>query len=194
MKARGWLLAAVAALAARPLAAYPDRVDCSRSITSGNMMGQAISPNGAPAQIQLAKGGITIPCGGALMAGDTGLTLVKGSTGSQYLIEAEMSAGSGSWGIISGSCSMQRAANRCCTMHGRVRAIGEPSVRVRAFACATGMHARITQSHMEMQITDSYCAVGLLRLTHGAVSCEQRLQYLLCATVGNCHNADSACQ
>ena len=83
MKARGWLLAAVAALAARPLAAYPDRVDCSRSITSGNMMGQAISPNGAPAQIQLAKGGITIPCGGALMAGDTGLTLVKGSIGSQ---------------------------------------------------------------------------------------------------------------
>jgi len=80
MKARGWLLAAVAALAARPLAAYPDRVDCSRSITSGNMMGQAISPNGAPAQIQLAKGGITIPCGGALMAGDTGLTLVKGSS------------------------------------------------------------------------------------------------------------------
>jgi len=25
----------------------------------------------------------------------------------------------------------------------------------------TGMHARITQSHMEMQITDSYRAVGL---------------------------------
>ena len=194
MTARGWLLAAVAALAARPLATYPSELGCSRSIISGSIIGSSISTNGAPAQIQLAKGGITVPCGGALMAGDTGLTLVKGSTGSQYLIEAEMSAGSGSWGIISGSCSMQRAANRCCTMHGRVRAIGEPSVRVRAFACATGMHARITQSHMEMQITDSYCAVGLLRLTHGAVSCEQRLQYLLCATVGNCHNADSACQ
>jgi len=127
MKARGWLLAAVAALAARPLVAYPDRVTCSRSITSGNMMGQAISPNGAPAQIQLAKGGITIPCGGALMAGDTGLTLVKGSTGSQYLIEAEMSAGTGSWGINSGSCGMQRAANRCCTMKWSA-GVGEPSV------------------------------------------------------------------
>ena len=84
MKARGWLLAAVAALASRPLAAYPDRVDCSRSITSGNMMGQAISPNGAPAQIQLAKWGATIACGGTLTAGDTMLTLVKGTTGSQY--------------------------------------------------------------------------------------------------------------
>ena len=128
MKARGWLLAAVAALAARPLVAYPDRVTCSRSITSGNMMGQAISPNGAPAQIQLAKGGITIPCGGALMAGDTGLTLVKGSTGSQYLIEAEMSAGTGSWGINSGSCLIQRAANRCCTMKWSRAGVGEPSV------------------------------------------------------------------
>ena len=36
--ARGWLLAAVAALAARPLAANPDRVDCSRSIASGAIM------------------------------------------------------------------------------------------------------------------------------------------------------------
>jgi hypothetical protein len=36
--ARGWLLAAVAALAARPLAANPDRVDCSRSIASGVIM------------------------------------------------------------------------------------------------------------------------------------------------------------
>ena len=117
MTARGWLLAAVAALAARPLAAYPSHVDCSRSIRSGTIMGHSISTNGAPAEIQLALGGITIPCGSALMAGDTGLTLVKGFTGSesQYLIEAEMSAGTGSWGIISGSCSMQRAANRCYT-------------------------------------------------------------------------------
>jgi hypothetical protein len=64
----------------------------------------------------------------------------------------------------------------------------------RELECETGMHARIIQSHMEMQITDSYRAVGLLRLTNGAVSCEQRLQYLHCATVGNCHHADSTCQ
>ena len=84
MAARSLLLAAVAALAARPLAAYPDRVSCTRSITSGNtLMGSAIS-DGASTQIQLAKGGNTIACGGTLTAGDTGLTLVKGTTGSQY--------------------------------------------------------------------------------------------------------------
>ena len=36
----------------------------------------------------------------------------------------------------------------------------------RELECETGMHARIIQSHMEMQITDSYRAVGLLRLTN----------------------------
>ena len=88
MAARSLLLAAVAALAARPLAATPDRLAtssfCARSITSGNMMGSPISVTGASTQIQLAKGGNTIACGGTLTAGDTGLTLVKGSTGSQY--------------------------------------------------------------------------------------------------------------
>ena len=122
MTARAWLLAVIVALAARPLAAYPNRVSCSRSITGGTIMGQAINTNGDPAQIQLrnnfARGGNVIPCGGDLIAGDTGLTLVKGSTvnpvewgemfgaGSQYLIEAEMSIGTGpwnAWGIISGA-------------------------------------------------------------------------------------------
>ena len=93
MAARSVLLAAVAALAARPLAATPGRLatggGCARSITSGNMMGTAISVTGASTQIQLAKGGNTIACGGTLTAGDTGLTLVKGSissgsTGSLY--------------------------------------------------------------------------------------------------------------
>jgi hypothetical protein len=99
MAAKTIAVTLVVALAARPLAAYPNRVGCSRSITSGTMMGQAISTNGASgggggsggrkdsssdAQIQLAKGGATIACGGTLTAGDTGLTLVKGSSGSQY--------------------------------------------------------------------------------------------------------------
>jgi hypothetical protein len=102
MAAKTIAVTLVVALAARPLAAYPNSVGCSRSITSGTMMGQAISTNGAPRggvgsggekdsssdaqQIQLAKGGATIACGGTLTAGDTGLTLVKGSPliGSQY--------------------------------------------------------------------------------------------------------------
>jgi hypothetical protein len=113
MTARAWLIAAIVALAVRPLAAYPNKVSCSRSITSGTIMGQAINTNGDPAQIQLrnnfARGGNTNPCGGDLMAGDTGLTLVIGGTvspDSQYLIEAEMSIGTGpwnAWGIISGA-------------------------------------------------------------------------------------------
>ena len=45
---------------------------------------------------------------------------------------------------------------------------------------------------MEMQSETHMRAVGLLRLTHGAVS--QRLQYLHRATVGHRHHADSACQ
>ena len=61
-------------------------------------------------QIQLAKNGNTIACGGTLTPGDTGLTLVKASSGvgSQYIIEAVASAGTGAWGIISGTCQMQR--------------------------------------------------------------------------------------
>ena len=84
MAAKTIAVTLVVALAARPLAAYPAKVDCSRSITSGSMMGATINTNGASEQVQLAKGGATIACGGSLTAGDTGLTLVKGSTGSQY--------------------------------------------------------------------------------------------------------------
>ena len=85
MAARSVLLAAVAALAARPLAAYPSSLGCARSITSGTIiMGSPVSVSGASTQIQLAKGATTIPCGGTLMAGDTGLTLVRGSTGEKY--------------------------------------------------------------------------------------------------------------
>ena len=84
MAAKTIAVTLVVALAARPLAAYPSYVDCSRSITSGSMMSATISTNGVSEQVQLAKGGATIACGGSLTAGDTGLTLVKGSSGSQY--------------------------------------------------------------------------------------------------------------
>ncbi len=91
MAAKTIAVTLVVALAARPLAANPERLlgvsgsaSCIRSIKSGSMMGYPIITNGAPEQIQLAKGGATIACGGSLTAGDTGLKLVKGSTGSQY--------------------------------------------------------------------------------------------------------------
>ena len=90
--------------------AFPGSVGCSKSLTSGSIMGSSIQRS-ASTQVQLAKGGSTIACGGTLTAGDTGLTLVKGTTGRQYIIEAIASVGTGSHGIISGSCSMQRLAN-----------------------------------------------------------------------------------
>ena len=83
MAAKTIAVTLVVALAARPLAAYPAKVVCSRSIKSGSMMSATISTNGVSEQVQLAKGGATIACGGSLTAGDTGLTLVKGSIGSQ---------------------------------------------------------------------------------------------------------------
>jgi hypothetical protein len=149
MAARSVLLAAVAALAARPLAATPGRLatgsGCARSITSGNMMGSAISVTGASTQIQLAKGGNTIACGGTLTAGDTGLTLVKGTTGAQYLIEAEMSAGTGAWGIISGSCNMQRTTSLSNTF--TVPPSGTVKLRI--------AHAPSGSSRMNGQVTTS---------------------------------------
>ncbi len=91
MAAKTIAVTLVVALAARPLAANPDRLlgvsgsaNCIKSIKSGSMMGATISTNGASELVQLAKEGATIACGGSLTAGDTGLTLVKGSTGSQY--------------------------------------------------------------------------------------------------------------
>ena len=73
----------VVALAARPVSADSKDVRCGTSITGGRMMGASINTNGDSTQIQLAKGGKAIACGGTLTAGDTGLTLVKGSIGSQ---------------------------------------------------------------------------------------------------------------
>ena len=109
-RGRVFVRAALAALFIVGTHAYPSRVGCSTPLTSGTMMGSSIQRS-LSTQVQLAKGGSTIACGGTLTAGDTGLTLVKGTTGSQYIIEAVASAGTGSHGIISGACSMQRLVN-----------------------------------------------------------------------------------
>jgi len=107
---------------------------CSVSLTEGSAMGFPKARSTAQ-QIKLARSGSVIPCGGTLTPGETGLTLFKSSTptfgrvpsaagklrrehppharcGRCAAIEAEMSAGTGSWGIISGSCSMTRTL-RC---------------------------------------------------------------------------------
>ena len=74
----------VMALIASPVTASPSNLGCSRSITSGSIMGANIQVLSAT-QIKLAKDGVPIECGGTLEAGDTGLTFVKDAgTGSQY--------------------------------------------------------------------------------------------------------------
>jgi hypothetical protein len=89
--------------------AYPSNLACDRSLTSGFIMGASVQRL-ASTQVQLAKDGNTMPCGATLTPGDAGLTLVKASdgVGYQYKIEAVASAGTGAWGIVSGTCSMQR--------------------------------------------------------------------------------------
>jgi hypothetical protein len=49
--------------------AYPSRLGCSRSMTSGSMMGRAVARS-MSTQVRLAKGGSAIACGGTLTAGD----------------------------------------------------------------------------------------------------------------------------
>jgi len=118
MTARGFgLPAAVVAVLVVAVDAYPGELSCERSITSGTIMGAAVNRLDSTVQVQLAKDGNTIACGGTLMAGDEGLTLVKASSGvgSQYIIEAIASAGTdgtGAWGIIDGDCSDQRLDNK----------------------------------------------------------------------------------
>ena len=73
-----------------PVSALPINLACSRSITSGKIMGETVII-GSTKQIKLAKDGIPIECGSTLQAGDTGLTFVKDiSTGEQYGIRAIM--------------------------------------------------------------------------------------------------------
>ena len=67
-----------------PVSASPINLACSRSITSGKIMGETVII-GSTKQIKLAKDGIPIECGSTLQAEDTGLTFVKDiSTGEQY--------------------------------------------------------------------------------------------------------------
>ena len=119
--------------------AYASRVACSRSLTSGNMMNMGISVS-VSQQIKLARGGSVINCGGTLTPNEQGLTLSKSSTGSQYVIEAEMSAGTGSWGIISGSCSMQRTLTTSRTF------TAPPSGTVKLRVASAGGYSTVTTS------------------------------------------------
>ena len=63
--------------------ASPSDVGCSRSITSGSMMGQPIVRSTSQ-QVKLARGGSPIACGGTLTPSESGLTLSKSATGAQY--------------------------------------------------------------------------------------------------------------
>ena len=58
-------------------------VKCQQSITSGSMMGSAIVRSSSQ-QVTLARGGSAIACGGTLTPSESGLTLSKSSTGSEY--------------------------------------------------------------------------------------------------------------
>ena len=121
--------------------AYASMVPCDRSITSGSMMGPPIVRSTSQ-QVKLARGGSPIACGGTLTPSEAGLTLSKSTTGSQFckapsvfapamrtagpsrmmnrcaVIEVEMSAGTGAFGIISGSCNMQRTTRCESALHG----------------------------------------------------------------------------
>ena len=63
--------------------AHVSRVACDRPITSGSMMGQPIVRSTSQ-QVKLARGGSPIACGGTLTPSESGLTLSKSSTGSEY--------------------------------------------------------------------------------------------------------------
>ena len=63
--------------------AYASRVDCSKSITSGSIHSIQILRSSSQ-QVRLARGGSPIACGGTLTPSESGLTLSKSSTGSEY--------------------------------------------------------------------------------------------------------------
>jgi hypothetical protein len=87
-------VAALAALAALPAAhAYPDNLDCSRSIAPGaTIMGGKVLASSAT-KLRLVKDGVALECGAALAPGDTGLGFELSGGGEQglFLIEAETS-------------------------------------------------------------------------------------------------------
>ena len=106
--------AALAALAALPAHASPDRLDCSRSIAPGaTIMGGQVMASSAT-KVRLVKDGGAIECGAALTPGDSGLGFVLSGPGEQglFLIEAvaslEADVGA-NWGIADGSCFRSRA-------------------------------------------------------------------------------------
>ncbi len=126
----GALLVATALLLARPVHGYPSSLGCQRSITAGNTIMNAAVAIGS-ASIKLQKGGTPFACGSSLTAGDTGLTFTVSGQGLQYVVEAIASAGTGSWGIQGGKCSMQRQDNTDSNTY-TVPASGTVTVRVAA--------------------------------------------------------------
>ena len=105
------LPAALAAVLVAIAEAHPSYVSCAMPITEGKMMMKTVERLSST-QVQLAKDGNTVACGGTLRAGDAGLTFVKASgVGRKYKIEAIASAGMGEWGIIAGECTRQRTAD-----------------------------------------------------------------------------------
>ena len=173
------LLAGVvaAALLAVGVDAYPSLVDCSTSLTStsesiGGSHGR--SQRTGSTQVQLAKNGNTIPCGGTLTADEAGLTLVKASSGvgSQYIIEAVASAGTGAWGIISGTCSMQRLVNSVSNTY-TVPPSGTVTLRI---AHAGGSQSKVRTSAdctytVEAQASCSDCSAGEYLSDTSACTC-----------------------
>jgi hypothetical protein len=119
---------ATALLPARPVHGSPGILGCGRSITAGDtIMGSPVEIGSA--SIKLQKGGTPIACGSSLTAGDTGLTFAVSGQGSQYVVQAIASAGTGSWGIQGGQCSMQRVDNTASNTY-TVPASGTVTVRV----------------------------------------------------------------
>jgi FK506-binding protein 4/5 len=105
---------ATALLLARPAHGHASYLACTRSITTGNtIMGSAAVQSGSTS-IKLQKGGSPINCGGALTAGDTGLTFALSGQRGQYIIEATASAGKGLWGIQDGECCMVQSSVKYC--------------------------------------------------------------------------------
>ena len=127
----GVFLLATALLLVRPVHGSPGNLVCERSITAGQgnkIMGAEVVESGS-VSIKLQKGGTPIACGSSLTAGDTGLTFAVSEQGSQYVVEAIASAGTGSWGIQGGKCKMQRQDNSASNTY-TVPASGTVTVRV----------------------------------------------------------------
>jgi hypothetical protein len=108
-------------------------------------------------------------CGGTLTPSESGLTLSKSTTGSQFLIEVEMSAGTGAFGIISGSCDMRRTTNISNTF----TAPSSGTVKLRV-ASANYYGTVTTSADCEYTVQPSQCTrciAGKYYATAGASQC-----------------------